>query len=393
MIKSYEATSDFPIEIKKIIENEIDSFSKKNHDFSVEDKEDWFQELMTRAMGILKKEGINNQAGYILQTCRNYLNDQLREKQKRKSIFVPIDPDKIAGENDSSIDLFERKTPEELFSSEDNYQRAFTDEFKKGAEISLKFIEQIYEARNRLKKNTTALKWFKAEEVLEKTKERLKKIFRIEFKKEFSRYTTLREKERFHALSPEERKELEDMLGRDHELHLIHEIEKESRRANLTASFEHYGPDELTFLLLGRRKKGEAIAVPNFYHLCIEPPRLIFDVWKKARDLLKRGKYVNMKKMKLAFWYHKEKSKGTPQEFLFESIKDIPDIENLRQYQYRQPSIKFYPGLVKSIYKRSFKDKIDIRNPVTVTLWLTKEGKIGGQRFEDIDPAIKKKYL
>ena len=93
----------------------------------------------------------------------------------------------------------------------------------------------------------------------------------------------------------------------------------------------------------------------------ISPPRMMFDVWKRA-DEIKRGKkgaQDNLNKMKLLFWYQKKKATGTPREYLFQKIRDDSDFENLRKYQYRNPkdkkARKTYRFLVARIYEEGFR--------------------------------------
>ena len=103
------------------------------------------------------------------------------------------------------------------------------------------------------------------------------------------------------------------------------------------------------------------LEILNWRYISISPPRMMFDVWKRA-DEIKRGKkgaQNNLNRMKLLFWYQKKKATGTPRERLFQKIRDDSDFENLRKYQYRNPkdkkARKTYRFLVACIYEEGFR--------------------------------------
>lgn len=66
----------------------------------------------------------------------------------------------------------------------------------------------------------------------------------------------------------------------------------------------------------------------NLVKTRINPPRLIYDIWSRAKEL-KRGTKVDNKEIESRFRRFKEKTRGTDKEFLFNSMARLDSIRQL----------------------------------------------------------------
>lgn len=137
---------------------------------------------------------------------------------------------------------------------------------------------------------------------------------------------------------------------------LVHAIEE--AKSVIDDMSNYVIPDVLLFL--GWEDKDGENRYPDLSSINISPPRMMFEVWKRAAEL-KRGTgnaQEDLRKLKLLFWYQKKRVAGTPLEPLFYKIKDDADFENLRKYQYRNPRRKGalgnYRWITWAIYRKCF---------------------------------------
>jgi len=137
---------------------------------------------------------------------------------------------------------------------------------------------------------------------------------------------------------------------------LVHAFEEAKSEID---QVRHVSIPDVLFCLSWTAKDGDD-RFPDLGNLNISPPRMMFDVWKRAAELKrgKKGVQDNLNKMKVLFWYQKKRAEGTPRERLFQKIRDDSDFENLRKYQYRHPrrngAQETYRWVMETIYYKCF---------------------------------------
>lgn len=107
----------------------------------------------------------------------------------------------------------------------------------------------------------------------------------------------------------------------------------------------------------------------------IKPPRLLYDIWKNAEGL-KKGEYINIKRMRLIFEYHRIKFSGTSKEGLFRGVeKGGRNIYTIRRSSYKETTNqRIYNKFILAIHRRSFINAIPPSDHVRLFEQAHKEG-------------------
>lgn len=333
---------------------------------------------------IPKKKIKNNLYGYIKEMSKNYLAEKGREKITKKTIKVgetrfPVKNinlvyDKERGTLLSDVIEDPRAIPpgskEYHESGEDRIKRVYYAEIplkaREGIERSLESIEELYRfrkqvriARDKYDKTHIILKDLNA------LKEKIERVAGHFIRKKATRYEYFRSKGAFdifsnrNKLSKEDLEKLEEFenLGFDGTLPIkaYSEINELIRYAEIAIFINLRHPSKKFFDLIGPLSLSREDMNKNIPDMRIEPPRLMYAIWSKVKELRRGTKEVNHDKMKLIFTYHKIVTKNTHRMFLFELVRnDLSNYETIRKLQYHKPKFKgFYNKLVENIYKTS----------------------------------------
>jgi len=379
-----EAEEKLIYEIIPLIKTYVSKFYKGRS--SRQDNEEIETDLMIKIFEKIKEQKIiNDPVAWIKTIIERHCIDQYRkersQKGKEKSKIKGINP--IIDEKEN-ITLIEVMPDSKAISpgSRKYYEQIekvrIPPKIEKCLEMTLDYIEEIYRRREQIRtarnKNQKAYRILKDLYVL---KDKIEYNTGRFIKEKASRYEYFKQIGAFGSFFPREfivnpgpefdrnklsdsaARELEEFEGLGFERTLPFEayngIKKLIEYAEIAIFFKHFPPEKFMSLIKPLSLSHEDM-IKNIPDMRIEPPRLLMEVLTKA---LKKGKKSNRKLIKRIFIYLKRKTKGTKQEFLFESLKeDLSNFETIRTSRYKDPvNRKFYDKLIESIYQKSFIDQ------------------------------------
>lgn len=345
---------------------------------NIEEAEDHTQEILWRCF-VKMKEGkaTQNLRAWVLYVTINYCIGKFREKKSMEAIKF-IQTKTKDDKRTALIDQYQDSKAiapgsKEYYSKDDEhihidtlYKRNIPQKTRKGLEFSIKLIEIFYKLKNKMKLNPAKyILIYKIRKETDNYKEKVNRNLGPISKKKIESYYRLRVTLPDY-LSDREKRELEKLKKQEISI-AIHNTLNE-----FVGSINSMIYDMALYDFLSIFKKTPYDGKYFLFYLfdlalkCrnmkIKPPRLMFSVWANC---LKKGKNTDLKKIKFIFSYFKRKTKGTGQEFLFNSIdEDISTFESIRKSYYKK-SINLEPfnELVDFIYKYSFRpDQLDLGN-------------------------------
>jgi len=325
----------------------------KNH----EDAKEWRQEIILKLLHKIKTHKIINLDAWVKKVAWNECSDLHRKEHARNKFIKFVD----ATEDHKVIVPGSKKYYEDP-DIDAAYKRNVPSEIQEGIDKSLEYIKALYKLKKEIRSNFKKYdSVFRIDDVLLETKKQFDYILGPVSDKKISTYKLSSFKEPFEppkltegGFKKQEFKvwahsKLNDFLNKIGEVIFICAVGIDKIIPILKSQYfvPFFESDSIKF--------GSSLI-----KMKIKPPRLMYEVWSKVKDL-RKGKYVNQKKMSLIFAYLKKKTIETEREFLFDSIPgDITalskTINNLRMLSYRTPSNnKFYKELVNFIYEEGFK--------------------------------------
>jgi len=341
-----------------------------------EEAEELTQNIFMIILEKIKKHKIKQSLnGWIIGVSKNYCIDVYRKKHLKKALR----PDLLIAKSKKGATLidsvrdFKATAPgskeyykqqgidETLLSNIDVlYKRNIAPEIQKSLYVSLEYIELFYNLRKQIKSDLTKKyeRILDVDNILNSTKKKINYILGPVSEEKINRYKNLR----FHRdeLSDLDKKELNRLERQSFKINVHKDLNELIERVSamlfhsplfndlaLVKNTPYVSHDYFGFML-----SDLASILPT---IKIKPPRLMFSIWIKAKGL-RKGKYADLKKIRLIFLYFKKQTKGTEKEFLFDSIdENVSTFDALRKSCYKKSANqKFYKKLVNNIYKNSF---------------------------------------
>jgi len=343
-----------------------------------EKEKDLCQGILTKIWKFIKENEIKeNFQGWIKTVARNYCINEYKKNHKEKRDFnidlsiVKSDEADIPGSKE-----YHEKSEKIIIA---NYIKKIPDDIKKGIDLSLNYIEELYAFKERIKSLKDPIP--KILDTLENAKKDIRfylgKNFGGKIENKIARYNYLMS----GGLKKEEIGNKE--IGRECEI-LMHqscswlfleEINKliSQAKVEFRTSIIPYPYEENLFNLI------MPITIEELYkvisRLQIEPPRLMFAIWSKAPEL-KSGSQKGLKKLKLIFAYLKITTRRTKREHLFDPVKgDLSNFESIRKSQYKKIKNKrFINRFIKYVYFRSFVQKVGLKDPLLSLMYGKENG-------------------
>jgi len=340
--------------------------------------EDLTQDILIKLFNLMKKHEIKkNLNSWVEKIEKNYCIDEDRKEHSKKSPkFVPPKLD----DNNSTNPVEVSKDPsaiapgskeyhkspgmdETLFSNiEIEYKRNIPLTIQKSLELSLENIELFYNLRKRIRSdlNNKYERIINIYNILSDTKKKITYILGPVSWEKICRYKSLKESCR-EELSDLEKKEFNKLKKQSFKIK-VHEDLNELT-SEVSAMLFHsplFNPMAIVENTPYDSPRYFGILLSNLADILptikIKPPRLMYSIWIKEKGL-RKGKYADLKKIKLIFRYFKKTTKGTEKEFLFDSIdEDLSTFESIRKSMYKKSSKeKLCKKLVDFIYKASFR--------------------------------------
>jgi len=318
--------------------------------------EDVTQEIVMKIFREIRKREIKiDLKAWVVKVARNYCIDVYRKSRPKKA-SKPVNHI-----SDNSIASPLQDVTSSL-SLDTMYIRTIPSTLRKSIDFSLKLIEIFYKLIEEIKSDPANYeRIFKIHKILLDTRKKVNQVIGYVSKKKIATYNRLRWTLPEH-LSDSEKKELEKLKKQAFLIATHEDLNEFVNRINGGLDSK----DLQDFLYIATNTPSHAEYFHAEYYLFvifdlalklktmkIKPPRLMFSVWVKG---LRKGKYTHRKRIKLVFYYFKRRTKGTQQEFLFDSIDDnLSNFESIRKSYYkRSPKERIYKELVNTIYKHSF---------------------------------------
>lgn len=334
--------------------------------------EDLTEDIFLKILDEMKMDDIKrNLYGWIVSVAKNYCIGIYNKSKTKKAIkFAHLIAEKNKGT--ALIDII--RDSKAIAPGSKNYHKQEETDLaivyrnyipsapKKNLEFSLELIEIFYNLIEKIKSNPVY--WeriFKIHEILLNTKKRVNRVIGRISKEKIKKYNLLRATPTSYLSDPEKEK-LEKLKKQESFIYIHSTLNEMTDRINNTI----YGMGLRDFLSTATNTPPQADYFHAEYYLFvlfdlalklrtmkIKPPRLMYSVWMKG---LRKGKYTHRKKIMLVFYHFKRKTKGTQQEFLFDSIdEDLSNFESIRKSYYKgSPKERLYKELVDIIYKYSF---------------------------------------
>ena len=336
--------------------------------------EDLTQDIFKKISEEIGKHEIQHLDGWVATVAFYYCIDDFRKQHTKKALEFShpiVDKDKgtslveVAKDSKAippgSKEYY--KQDEELYINIDTlYKRNFSQKARKDLEFSLRLIEIFYHLIREIKSNPAYCeRILKIHKILLNTKKKVNRVVDPISKEEIKRYNWIKDDPPDYLSTPE-KKELERLKKQESFIHIHSTLNEMADRINSMV----YGMGLRDFLSAATNAPPQAEYYQAEYYLYqlfdlalklktmkIKPPRLMYSVWVKG---LRKGKYTNRKKIMLVFLYFKRKTKGTKQEFLFDSIdENLSNFESIRKSYYKMsPNDRVYKELVDAVYKHSF---------------------------------------
>lgn len=317
----------------------------------------WREEIKENIFIAIRENKIKtNLFGYIKATAINYLNKKIPEIQKEKmqqkidsiyeidhSRLIPIGPRK----------QYKKKT-----------KKIISPKLKKCLDISLEYVTEFYKLKEKIESNYKKhKKIYQTVDILLGTKEKFNYELGGLLPKEIPKYKSI---------------SFGDLLNSNkinmQEFKILAHKELDALTTNINNIWMR-GADVSSYICLlaspfcnpfksmqnGSQKPECCGFSPvefllNLVKMKVEPPRLIYDIWSKAKDF-KRGKMVDNIAIEKAYKYFIEQTWETEKRHLFRSAVKIDSLRK-RKIIYRTPSNnKFYKAIINFIYRKSFNEK------------------------------------
>ena len=329
----------------------------KNH----EDAKQWMPEIILKLLHKIKTHKIINLDAWVNKTAWHECVDLDRKEHARNKFIKSVDATSVDATEDHKVIVPGSKKYYEGPDIDAAYKINVPPEIQEGIDKSLEYIRSLYKLKKEIRSNFKKYDpVFRIDDALLETKEKFNYILGPVSDKKMSIYKLSSFKEPFEppkfteeGFKKQEFKvwahsKLNDFLNKIGEVIFICAVVIDKSIPILKS------PYFVPFLESDPIKFGSSLI-----KMKIKPPRLMYEVWSKVKDL-RKGKYINQKKMSLIFAYLKKKTIETEREFLFDSVPEnitafSKTINNLRMLSYRKPSNnKFYKELVNFIYEESF---------------------------------------
>lgn len=324
----------------------------------------WRGEIKEDVFMAVKKNKIKtNLFGYVKVTAKNYLNNKIHQIQKEKK-WQHID-------NIVETEDFKSISPEPKKHYKKKTKKNISLELQKCLDISLEYILALYKLKKEMKPVFDKYEFvIRTSDALIKTKKQFNYILgRVSEEKISSHeFSVLKE-----PLAPDKiaeagidkqefkiwaHKKLNDFMV-EIDCFILGGI---IAREIIIPLFNFHSP--FFGLLWSNQHSGsyreDEIDALNFFmsltKMKVESPRLIYDIWSKAKEF-KRGEMVNNKMIEKIYENFREKTWGTEKGDLFKSSVKIDSLRK-RKMAYRKASDKrFYKAIVNFIYRKSFIEK------------------------------------
>lgn len=365
--------NEFDDRFRPIIFSIVMKFAKNK-----EEAEDLTQEILWKCFVKMKEsKPTQNLRAWVLTVAKNYCRDKFREKESKDAKEFIRTKTKYDKTKDHIYEYEDHKAiapGSKEYYKEDNeyinidtlYKRTIPYQKRRdNIEVSIKLVEIYYKLKDKIKSDPTKYESIsKIKKILFDTQKKIKGVVGYMPKEKIERYDDLRATPDEYR-SDSDKKELE-RLNKKEFLIAIHRALNEFLRRIYMPVYDIVFYDLLS-TASGKPCPSRGFTADYYlFVLCdlvlksksmkIKPPRLLYCIWKKA-VCFDKGKYTNQDKMKLVFSYFKRKTKGTEQEFLFDSIdENLSTFESIRKSFYKK-STNLEPNneIVDFIYKSSFK--------------------------------------
>lgn len=329
-----------------------------------EEAKDFAQEILWKCIEKMKEHRpTQNLQAWVKKLASNHCYDIYRKNKSKeviydKSMAVIDQYGDPVGIPPGSRKYYEKS--DDYINIDALYKREFPHKTRKDIEYSIWLIEIFYKLIEKIKLNPTKYELIsRIEKLIDKAKKDSNRIMGRISKETIGNFRSLRailpdelsdsEKRRLNKL-----KKREDLIG-------LHSTLNESFKI-VMLELDSVISRSVLNSVVGTSLTSKYWRVRHLYNFAlklrtmrIKSPRLIYCIWIKSKDF-RKGKVANPKKMQLAFLYYKRKTKGTDQEFLFESIReDLSNYESIRQSKYKVASNeKLLNEIIDFIYKCSF---------------------------------------
>jgi len=331
------------------------------------DAEDITQEIFIKLLDRIRKHEIKqNLNGWIVKVTKNYCIDVYRIEHTKKALKF-AQPLANYNKGTALIDISEdieaiAPGSKEFYEKDKASNININTLYKiKELEFSIKQVELFYKLIKDIKSNPTSYeRILKVKKILISAQKKIEKIVGHISKRKIERYHRLRAT---LCLSNPEKRELKKLKNQEFIISINENLNELIARMNSTVN-TMVQQDFLSTIIDKSSHSMYYHGEYYFYFLFdfalklrtmkIKPPRLMFSVW--AKDL-KKGKNVDLRKIKFILSYFKRKTKGTEKEFLFDSIdENLSTFDSIRKSQYKKtPKEKLYKELVDFMYKYSFR--------------------------------------
>lgn len=294
-----------------------------------------YKECEKKVKEILEKIRLNkimikeDLSSYIDSAIKNVIRDQGREERARKNRI--------------------RKKSNSIYNKKIKSKKDIPGEIWESIYRSLKYIARLYKTKEKLKSDPIP----KIVNILSSAREDL---YCLGKNKEFENLKKSRPyQDQLESIDKQINKWLEYPEGLNFDNSIYYLCPLGPKKINKSGKF-------VTFQ--------SAYVLENILSLRIKPIRLMFEVWKKHKEL-KKGEILDRELILRVFRDLKKKTKDLDLSFafLFESINEndfknpasaIKFFENIRKSTYSNPNnAKFYNELIESIYQVSFIEKIE----------------------------------
>lgn len=361
-----EARNEFTAQFRPIIKKKASGIL-----LDKAEAEDSAQNILMKVLGLIDKgEKIENLHAWLIRITENFCYDENRKKRSRKALkFVQPEHNKVHEDHRAfapgSREYYESQEEETISSDLDfEFKKNIPPSIRKSLEKSLDYVEFFYLLQKQISSDVNKFigRTFDLYNILSYTKKKINSILGpISWQKigRFKYFQSINRSE----LSDTEMKEYKKLKKQEFKISIHKELDE---LLEIVSAQMFHNPLLNEMADLGKTPYNShryfGIWLSNLSHILpkmkIEPPRLFFSIWTKAKGL-KKGSYTDLKKIKIIFQYFKKKTKGTDKEFLFNSIDErVSTFDAIRKSSYKKSAnVKYYRKVANSIYRESFTKK------------------------------------
>lgn len=342
-------------EYGRIVGHELKKL-KLNRDIAEETKDAFMMHLLDKLPGIELK---SNPRAYLRNVIRNFYISGVRKPGVHTFPFLASNRHKQTGHKTDTKALMDEKISA-------SYAK-LSEKMRTGVENAALFVKKLHDVGTRYLKNQTAEKFFRSHDMVENLEKGLIRIWGRDASKILPEFRNLENKKEGDR-TPEERRRYGEIIGKYPAIHLFNAVGREKDKAR-KSSWPLMWDFDLFFLLVFDRYHADQSA--SFFKLRVDPSCLLFDVLTKMPEM-RGAQYMKNKRIELTM-----KAVNNDGRFT---------LENLRQYRYRERP-RLYKRVVNRIYKRSFRDGVNIGRPFDIIYQCLKENRIEGANKEDVAHA------